>query len=214
MTVPAEYAEMRFWRDTEVANLAPGGQVQLATGTVGYEWDPEYPEFNEWYPDGRILLSTTTIDGEQHHLSLYRAPPGALVFGAGTVQWAWGLDANSSTPGASEDANMQQATANLLADMGAQPATLQTNLVPPTPSTDTTPPTVTVTRPQPGSTVPGGAITVTGTAADVDGAVAAIEVSTDDGATWQRATGRSNWTHTFSAPTVRSTSAFAPPTTA
>ena len=27
-----------------------------------------------------------------HHLTLYRAPSGALVFGAGTVQWSWGLD--------------------------------------------------------------------------------------------------------------------------
>ena len=33
------------------------------------------------------LKSTAT-----HHLTLYRAPSGALVFGAGTVQWAWGLD--------------------------------------------------------------------------------------------------------------------------
>ena len=33
----------------------------------------------------------------------------------------------------------------------------------------------------------------------MDGAVAAVEVSTDAGITWQRATGRSNWTHTFSA---------------
>ena len=27
-----------------------------------------------------------------HSLTLYRAPSGALVFGAGTVQWSWGLD--------------------------------------------------------------------------------------------------------------------------
>ena len=57
-----------------------------------------------------------------HHLSLYRAPSGALVFGAGTVQWAWGLD--NRTNGGAVDPNMQQATVNLLADMGAQPATL------------------------------------------------------------------------------------------
>ena len=28
-----------------------------------------------------------------HHLTLYKAASGALVFGAGTVQWAHGLDA-------------------------------------------------------------------------------------------------------------------------
>ena len=29
-----------------------------------------------------------------HNLTLYKAPSGARVFGAGTVQWAWGLDSN------------------------------------------------------------------------------------------------------------------------
>ncbi len=31
-----------------------------------------------------------------HSLSLYRAPSGALVFGAGTVQWSWGLDVTNA----------------------------------------------------------------------------------------------------------------------
>ena len=54
-----------------------------------------------------------------HHLTLYRAPSGALVFGAGTVQWSWGLD--SANPSGKTDTAMQQATVNLFADMGAQP---------------------------------------------------------------------------------------------
>ena len=33
---------------------------------------------------------------ETHSLSLYRAPSGALVFGAGTVQWSWGLDVTNA----------------------------------------------------------------------------------------------------------------------
>ena len=49
-----------------------------------------------------------------HHLTLYRAPSGALVFGAGTVQWSWGLDANHFDSGAPTDPNMQQATVILL----------------------------------------------------------------------------------------------------
>ena len=65
-----------------------------------------------------------------HHLTLYRAPSGALVFGAGTVQWSWGLDSNHDRgPAPPADVRMQQATVNLLADMGAQPATLQSGLV-------------------------------------------------------------------------------------
>src|SRR5207245_1649274 len=67
-----------------------------------------------------------------HHLTMYRAPSGALVFGAGTVQWTWGLDNNHdnpfsfNAPAASSD--MQQAVVNLFADMGVQPATLQPGL--------------------------------------------------------------------------------------
>ena len=91
-----------------------------------------------------------------HHLTLYRAPSGALVFGAGTVQWSWGLD-NGRDPAtaATPDPTMQQATVNLFADMGAQPATLMSGLVPATASTDTTPPTSTITSPSPGATLRG-----------------------------------------------------------
>ena len=48
---------------------------------------------------------------------------------------------------------MQQATVNLFADMGAQPATLQTGLAPASQSTDTTPPATAITSPVSGSTV-------------------------------------------------------------
>jgi len=79
-----------------------------------------------------------------HHLTLYRASSGALVFGAGTIYWAWGLDSIHAIPGAPTDPNMQQATVNLLADMGSQPATLQSGLGPATASTDLSPPTSTI----------------------------------------------------------------------
>jgi len=32
-----------------------------------------------------------------HHLVMYRARSGSLVFGAGTVQWSWGLDPHRDT---------------------------------------------------------------------------------------------------------------------
>ena len=51
---------------------------------------------------------------------------------------------------------MQQATANVLADMGAQPATLQSGLVVPTPSADHTPPVSVVTSPAAGAAGPRG----------------------------------------------------------
>ncbi len=38
------------------------------------------------------LLYPVQILRRTHKLSLYSHPNGALVFGAGTVQWSWGLD--------------------------------------------------------------------------------------------------------------------------
>ena len=78
---------------------------------------------------------------------MYRAASGALVFGAGTVQWAYGLDGITTLT--QPDKNMRQATVNLFADMGAQPATLLTGLVAATKSTDTTAPCPSL---RPGST--------------------------------------------------------------
>ena len=102
--------------------------------TLGYEWDVE-PD-NGFRPAGLFDLSSTTYTSAEvftdygstvqtgstatHRMSLYRAPSGALVFGAGTVQWSWGLDDPTSTP----DTNMRQATVNLFADMGVQPYAL------------------------------------------------------------------------------------------
>ncbi len=157
-------------------------------------------------------MSSTTVSGVQaftdygsltndnatdtHHISLYRAPSGALVFGAGTVQWSWGLDITNAfgeggpDPEDPPDPSMQQATVNLLADMGAQPATLMTGLVAATASTDTTPPTSTITSPTAGATVQdNGAVTISGTATDAGGGVVSeVDVSTDGGTTWHPAT--------------------------
>src|SRR5205823_2070757 len=69
--------------------------------------------------------STVGPGSATHALTLYRHPSGALVFSAGTIQWTWGLDVNHdrAVGGATPDLRMQQATLNLLADMGAQPPT-------------------------------------------------------------------------------------------
>ena len=77
-----------------------------------------------------------------HSLTLYRHANGALVFGAGTVQWPWGLDTNHDRgsppplPGnpaypafAQALHDMRQATMNLFTDMGVPPATPQAGLV-------------------------------------------------------------------------------------
>ena len=190
--VPGAYSPLRFWRNT---GLPAVGTTTLAPGSLGYEWNPAQSAYAASYPAGRILLSNTSLSGETHHLSLYRhAPGGALVFGAGTVQWAWGLDGEHDRGTAAPSTIMQQATLNLLADMGVQPNSLQ-GLTAATASTDVLAPVSVIANPEENDVLPSGSfVSITGTATDADGVVAGVEVSVDNGATWQVATGSTSWT--------------------
>jgi hypothetical protein len=223
--VPSADGKMRLWRNTAAANLAPNATYTLVPGSLGYEWDVDAD--NGFRPAGTFDLSTSTYTltsdllldygatygagTATHHMTLYRAPSGALVFSAATIDWAWGLSSNHdnlwpfSSP--NPDPNMQQATVNLLADMGVQPATLQSNLAPASASTDTTPPSSNITFPANGSTLTtGSAITVTGVANDSGGGVVAgVEFSSDGGTTWHPAVGRSNWSYSWTPSVVNST---------
>jgi len=218
--VPAADGKMRFWRNTAVALLASNDTYTFPAQTLGYEWDVDGD--NGFRPAGAFRLSTSTYPltsdylldwgatygagTATHHLMMYRAPSGALVFGAGTVQWSWGLDRNHDDPFGlpqDPDPNMQQATVNLLADMGVQPAALQGGLVPGTASTDGTPPVSSITSPTSGAAITtGSAITISGLGMDSGGGVVAgVEVSVDGGATWHPASGRASWTYAWT-PTV------------
>jgi Bacterial Ig domain/Immunoglobulin I-set domain len=216
--VPQADGRMRFWRNTGMALLGPGQVGSLPAGVLGYEWDIDAD--NGFRPAGLIRLSTTTesVSGylyfspsagyyfgsatATHHLTLYRAPSGALVFGAGTIHWSQGVENdNGGFSGSLADPNAKQATVNLLADMGVQPATLQSGLTPATASTDATPPTSAITSPPSGTKVTvGSSVTISGTAVDSGGGVVGgVEVSVDGGTTWHPATGRENWSYVFTA---------------
>ena len=227
ITVPFQYRNLRMWRNTGVARLASGQSLTLGSGTgmLGYEWDVDVD--NGFRPPGEFDLSSTTVRGVQsftdygttvqdgttqtHHLSLYRAPSGALVFGAGTVQWSWGLafvnawnNFLTEPSGNQPDPNVMQATVNLFADMGVQPTTLQAGLVAASSSSDTTPPTSTITSPAAGANLSdGNQVTVSGTATDAGGVVAGVEISTDGGSTWHPVTSMSSadtsvtWSYTW-----------------
>ncbi len=196
--VSGDDGNLRFWRDTSIASLPPATTTNLTSSSLGYEWDFEQAQYQASYPDGRFWVSTTSSSGQVHHLSLYRASSGALVFGAGTVQWPWGLDGNHDRGASTEDVNMQQATVNLFADMGVQPTSLQTGLVAATASTDSTAPTASIVSPLTGTDAPSGStITISGTATDTGGVVAAVELSFDNGATWITATGRESWSYNW-----------------
>ncbi len=208
IAVPAALGKLRFWRNTSVATLAPGATATMPQGTLGYEWDEEAN--NGFRPAGLMRLSSATVAGAQilldygssygsgsatHNLTLYRHPSGALVFGAGTIQWSWGLDSNHDRGSAAADVRMRQATVNLFADMNVQPATLQSGLVAASASTDSLAPASTITSPAPGASLTAGTpITISGTASDAGGGlVVAVEVSTDNGVTWSQATGTTSW---------------------
>jgi O-glycosyl hydrolase len=211
ITVPSTYANLRFWRNTAVANLLPGQTATLANDTLGYEWDEDLD--NGARPAGLFDLSSTTANADllwkygdtyspgqaTHSLTMYRAASGALVFAAGTIRWSWGLDGHHDGIPSTPDSSMQQATVNLFADMGVQPGSLQPGLVAATASTDTIAPTSTIASPLPGSLLGNGtSVTISGTARDSGGGVvAAVEVSTDGGVTWHPALGRNNWTFTW-----------------
>ncbi|MCA1453720.1 DUF4082 domain-containing protein [Bradyrhizobium sp. BRP22] len=210
ITIPYDDANLRFWRNTSVANLQPGQIATLTKNYLGYEWD-EAPD-NGFDPAGLVRLSSTTLPVSTylldygntvgngistHNLTLYRAASGALVFGAGTVYWSWGLSDNHDLQPTPSDPRVQQAMINLLADMGIQPGTIQSGMVAATASTDTTRPTSTINAMA--SFSAGSVVTISGTAADFGGGViAGVEVSTDGGVTWYNATGDETWTYTWS----------------
>jgi len=224
--VPAADGKMRFWRNTTIASLASGQTATLPKGTLGYEWDEDFD--NGSRPAGNFDLSTVThtltadlllnqggnygAGVATHHLTLHRhynnlgqatQTPLGLVFGAGTVQWSWGLDDIHDNPFGFANPNpnrdMQQATVNLFADMNVQPSSLQPGLQPATASTDTTPPSSIITWPINGAVLPSGTpITITGSATDSGGGVVGgVEVTFDDGATWHPAVGRESWNYTW-----------------
>jgi hypothetical protein len=222
ITIPYGMTQLRLWRNTQIASTAPGQTASLTPNLLGYEWDSS-PD-NGFRPGGLVDLSSTTLQintdlldygntvgkgTATHNLVEFRDPvSGALVFGAGTVFWSWGLssdhdqvDAGPQTP---TDPNVQQAMVNLFADMGVQPATLQASLVIASSSTDHTAPTSTITQLSATNVIEGQSVTVGGTASDVGGVIGGVEVSSDGGNTWHPATGavgtaNVTWSYTFNA---------------
>ncbi|HSI59540.1 MAG TPA: Ig-like domain-containing protein [Ideonella sp.] len=213
ITVPAEDGKMRLWRNTTIANLPADTSATLPSGTLGYEWDIDAD--NGFRPAGLFRMSSTTVPNApvlldhgsnygsgtaSHALTMYRHSSGAKVFGAGTIQWTWGLDAVHDRAGTPADQRMQQATVNLLADFGSQPGTLQPNLFSASASTDTTAPTSAITSPAAGANLPlATTVTISGTASDSGGVVGGVEVSVDGGATWHPATGRGTWSYAWTS---------------
>ncbi len=216
----------QLWKNTSIYQSPTGSKQTLGANdaVLGYEWDVAVD--NGFQPAGEITLTSTTESVPQylidygntfvpsvatHSISLYRSSSGALVFGAGTVQWSWGLNGDHSDGSSTPDANMEQFTVNLFAAMGdVQPGSLASGLVPGLPFANTTAPQSQITSPAAGATVTAGVpVTVTGTAQAFNGGVVAgVEISTDDGTTWHYAvptgttgTGWQTWSYTWTPTT-------------
>ena len=222
LKVPGDYGRLRFWRNTDLATLSVLQTATLGKSVLGYEWDEDLD--NGARPRGLIQLSSTTANvaghlmdngssygpgPATHSLMLYRDASGALVFGAGTCQWSWGLDANDdNNAGAAlgaPDPRIQQATVNLFADMGAQPGTLQSPLVAAVPSSDQVAPTTSINAIPGGKVDRGSTLLVSGTARDSGGGVVGgVEISINGGR-WQKATGREDWSFAWVPTALGST---------
>jgi hypothetical protein len=144
ISIPPQFRSHPLWFGTPVASTPSSQDATLPSGILGYEWD-EVTNVNGALPSGTQTLSLTsvnavsaTLDYDQsitfgqrtvnHSLSLYQASSGAWVFGAGTVQWSWGLDDYHDTDDGNvtpPDASVQGLTRNFLSLTGAQPATPQ-----------------------------------------------------------------------------------------
>jgi hypothetical protein len=120
LIVPRRFAKLRWWKNTEVADLANENSkkefVAYLRGVLGHEMDEDVD--NGFRPPGVIHLSHTDVDNVMysisygadydsghgvHRLTLYKnRKSGAIIFGAGTCQWSWGLanfhDSESGIP--------------------------------------------------------------------------------------------------------------------
>ena len=213
LEVPYVYSKLRFWRHTEVATLRPGQRAILMKGLLGHEWNEDID--NGFRPSGLIHMSSTTVHNVQyifdagatydtgsatHHLVLYKKN-NSIVWGTGTVQWMWGLDdthdTSSGIPNMAEneyntrigvdstapEKSVQQATVNMFKDMGVSPGNLVDRLVvDESEKIDITEPTCTITEYKKTS----DHVTISGTAVDIDGVVASVEISSDNSLTWKR----------------------------
>jgi PKD repeat protein len=212
----SQYAGDRIWRNT---GIATGSTTTIGTNLVGWEWDaiPTQAQYLSRQPAGVKPLTNSPIplgqnvDWLQDEGRIYaKTPPpgqcacgqavkytaasGAIVFSAGTNNWANGLAPNP-------DNRIIQATYNIFSDMGVQPATpVGVTLDPPAcPCPPTASFTITPNPAQANQTV-----TFDGSASsDADGPLTKYEWDLDGDGTYETDTGTTPIvTHTYTTTGV------------
>jgi hypothetical protein len=135
LRVTAEYGKDRLYRHTDLQAMPPGTFIDIGDGMIGWEWDAVVD--NGRTPDGLEIVAGTPVSGfiladagnylkgytdsVVMHTTRFTAESGAVVFAAGTIQWSWGLGAHGTSL-RDPDPYVQQITVNVLADLGALPA--------------------------------------------------------------------------------------------
>jgi hypothetical protein len=153
------YSAQPLWRNSSVASLTTGQTFTSPTQILGFEWDTygpaglsttgsvflgtpnpraRYCSDVTYAVSGLVLTDAGDVYGSgnvTHRLVVHPGGAGAVVFGTGSTNWALGVDdANVYQQGSDNTSSaIQQATVNMLVDMGATPATLMVTLVQPTP---------------------------------------------------------------------------------
>jgi len=134
LVVSATQGADRVWRNTGLDRQAPGTSTKIGSNLVGWEWDARVANGAE--PAGTTTLAASPVTGDLIQnfgqdvtpgstvstMVKYKAASGATVVTTGTNWWNRGLARNPSNEG-EPDLRIQQATTNILADMGALPAT-------------------------------------------------------------------------------------------
>lgn len=142
LRISAEQAQDPLYRHTGLQNMPPGSVIDIGDQIVGWEWDATVE--NGQTPAGLTVLASSPVYGlllqdagnfQNANLGQaaaqtvrYTAPSGAVVFASGTIQWSWGLGSQGIEP-VETNPYIAQITYNLLADMGAQPASPTADLI-------------------------------------------------------------------------------------
>ena len=209
---PSQYGKLRFWRNTAVAKLASGQTADARAGpTRSATSGTSTPTTASGRP-GEFDLSSTTAQRRCSRSPTTAAPrrPTApppttsrctarraarWCSAPGTVQWAWGLDDtnawDAAIPGGRPDRTCSRRRSTCSPTWARSRTTLMPGLVPATASTDTTPPTSTITSPTAGAHLSRRQRRSRSRAPRPTPAAAwspGVEVSTDGGTTWHPAT--------------------------
>lgn len=152
------YSSQPLWRHTSVASLTTGQSYTSPSQILGFEWDVYGPaavtssggQFmaapdprTRYCSDATYAISGMLLDdagdvytsgNATHRLVVKPGGGNSLVFGTGSMNWAFGCDdANAYQIGSDNTSQqIQQATINMLTDMGAPARTLMGTLTQPT----------------------------------------------------------------------------------